>query len=248
MQATTIARKLSQDRFKRKLKSSGGRPYDPSLPWVDNAQTATPAFDLIIATGSGACGVRIGAEVLLKDEAPFFRSNQRLVRRRKEDLLGAAAHLLTGSDDVIIIDPNFRADEPRFCASLKHLIAVLVAEGRIPKRLEIHTNRIRKQGEAFHRGPHSSQWSTHVVPALPTGWKVTVCYWDQLPSGGKPHARFLLTDAGGLYYDHGIDEGDGETLVTLLEDNVWEQLFGVFNSGSLPHDFDPAQFVLQFTG
>ena len=248
MQATRIEERLRSERFKRKLKSPDGRQYDPEQPWNLNAQLAEPPFDLILAAGSASSKNMIGADDLLKDEAPFLRSNQGQVRRRKEHLVGVAATLLMGSADIVIIDPNFRADEPRFCDSLKHLISVLENAGRTPKRFEIHTNRIRKPGETFHRGPHFSQWNTHLVPALPPGWKISVCYWDQLPNGGKPHARFLLTDSGGLYYDHGIDEGDGETLVTLLEDTVWETLFGVFNSASLPPSFDSAQHVLTFTG
>jgi len=248
IQAAKIEERLRSDHFKRKLKPPSGRQYDPGQPWIQNAQTAEPPFDLVVASESTSSENVVGADLLLKDEPPFLRFSQSLVRRRKELLIGVAKTLLMGCADIVIIDPNFRADEPRFCDSLKHLISVLVATGRAPRRLEIHTNRIRKPDDTFHRGPHLSQWNTHLVPALPTGWKISVCYWDQLPNGGKPHARFLLTDAGGLYYDHGIDEGEGETLVALLEDNVWENLFGVFNSGSLPHDFNPAQFVLTFTG
>lgn len=248
MQATKIEERLRSERFKRKLKSPDGRQYDPDMPWVINAQNSTPPFDLVVAAGTSSSDNLVGADVLLKDELPFLRFNQGQIPRRKEELIGVASHLLMGCAEIVIIDPNFRADEPRFGASLKHLISVLENAGRVPKRLEVHTNRIRRQGETFHRGPHVSQWNTHLVPALPPGWKISVCYWEQLPSGGKPHARFLLTDSGGLYYDHGIDEGAGETLVTLLEDNVWEGLFGVFNTGSLPPGFDPAQHVLTFAG
>jgi hypothetical protein len=248
MQATRIEERLRSERFKRKMKSPGGRQYDPLQTWTNNAQASDPAFDLIVTSGMISIGNLVGAEVLLKDVAPFLRATQRQVRRTAESLVGVATHLLAGAVDVVIIDPNFRADEPRFCNTLKHLISTLEGTGRAPNRLEIHTNRIRNQGEVFRRGPHFSQWNTHLVPELPAGWKISVCYWDQLPNGGRPHARFLLTDCGGLYYDHGIDEGEGDTLVTLLEDNIWEGLFGVFNSSSLLPDFDIAQHVLTFTG
>ena len=248
IQAAKIEERLKSERFKRKLKSPGGREYDAGRSWLDNATNTTHPFDLIVASGGGVVGNKVGADELLKDEHPFHRTNQCQVRRCKEDLIGAAESLLKGSTDVIIVDPNFRADEPRFVESLKYLVDCLDVQGRPPKRLEVHTCRTRKPGEAFHRGPHASQWKTHFVPALPAGWQVTICYWDRLPSGGKPHARFLLTDSGGIYFDHGIDEGDGETLVTLLEDEVWDPLFRTFNANALPSDFQPELYVLSFTG
>lgn len=248
MQAARIEERLRSERFKRKLKSSGGRDYDPFLSWAGNALAAAPPFDLVIAVGSGINGSKVGAEDLLKDEQPFSRKNQGLIRRKKETLIGVAELLLSACDEVVIVDPNFRADEPRFHETLLHLFDRLEAFNITPKRIEIHTNRLRNRDDSFRRGPHESQWRTHIVPRLPAGWKVTVCYWDRLPSGGKPHARFLLTESGGIYYDHGVDEGDGETLVTLLEDDVWDPLFRTFHAGRLPSDFDSGQFVMSFTG
>ncbi len=40
------------------------------------------------------------------------------------------------------------------------------------------------------------------------------------------HARFLLTDLGGLQYDYGLDAaGSGErTIVTLLQHSLWDRI------------------------
>jgi hypothetical protein len=204
-----------------------------------------PPFDLIITTSSGTTANQIGANDLLKDEHPFHRKTQDLVRRTKEELIGAARLLVSTCDEFILVDPNFRADEPRFHETVLHLISLL--EGRAgwtPKRLEVHTNRIRNRDDVYRRGPQLSQWRTHIQPALPSGWTLNVCYWDTMPSGGKPHARFLLTELGGIYFDYGLDEGPGQTLVTLLEDEVWDILFKTFDARSLPEDFDTAKHVL----
>lgn len=246
LQASRIARKLSEDRFKRKLKSSG-RAFDSlAKDWHQAAVGAMPPFDLIITSGSGTFGNQIGAEDLLKDEHPFYRKTQDQIRRTKEDLIGAARLLVSTCDEFVLVDPNFRADEPRFHSTVLHLISLLENRaGWSPKRLEVHTNRIRNRDDVYRLGPQLSQWRTHVEPALPNGWNLDVCYWDTMPSGGKPHARFLLTEAGGICFDHGLDEGPGETLVTLLEDEVWEGLFRIFDARSLPGDFDAAQHVLR---
>jgi hypothetical protein len=246
LQASRIALKLSEDRFKRKLKNSG-RAFDSlAKDWYQAAVAAAPPFDLIITTGSGTSGNQIGANDLLKDEYPFHRKTQDLIRRTKEELIGAARLLVSTCDEFILVDPNFRADEPRFHETVLYLISLL--EGRAgwsPKRLEVHTNRIRNRDDVYRRGPQLSQWRTHIQPALPSGWNLDVCYWDTMPSGGKPHARFLLTEQGGIYFDHGLDEGPGQTLVTLLEDEVWEGLFRTFDARSIPGAFDADQHVLK---
>jgi hypothetical protein len=248
MQAAKIEERLRSDRFKLKLKSSGGRAYDPELSWPQNADDATPPFDLIVTDGALKSGNRVGVDMLLRDEAPFLWGNQKHVERSKEQLIEVAAVLLSACEEIVIVDPNFRADESRFLNSIKHLIDMFEAGGKAPKRFEIHTNRIRRPGESFVRGPHQSQWTRNLVPSLPAGWQLSVCYWDELPNGGKQHARFLLTDIGGLHYDHGIDEGDGQTLVTLLDEGVWSDLFKLFDVGSLPDGFDPEEHVLNFVG
>jgi hypothetical protein len=248
IQAAKIEERLRSERFKRKFHEQGGRKYDPEQSWIDNAEEAEPPFDLIICSGSTTSGNRIGAEVLLKDEAPFARSSQGQIVRKKENLISVAKPLVCFAEHIVIIDPNFRADEPRFCDSLKHLISLMESSGRTPKRFEVHTNRVRKAGETFNRGPHVSQWEHHLMPHLPKNWQLTVCYWERLPNGGKPHARFLLTEMGGFYFDHGIDEGDGETLVTLLEETVWEPLFALYDSRALPATFDVAQHVIHVKG
>lgn len=249
LQASRIASKLGEERFRRKLKSSG-RSFDSSKSnWRHSAACAATPFDLIIISGSGTSGNRIGIDDLLKDEAPFFRKTQDQIERTSQALVDAARLLVSSCDEFILVDPNFRADEPRFYHTLRHLIRILEERGGDgPKRLEIHTSRIRKKGEVFIRRPHESQWKTHIEPHLPSGWKISVCYWENLPTGGKLHPRFLLTEMGGLYYDHGLDEGEGRTLVTLLEDEIWESLFKTFNASALPEGFDTDEHVFLLRG
>lgn len=248
IQAARIEERLRSDRFKRKLKSPGGREYDPKETWLGNAMNAGMPFDLIVASGSGMTDNKVGAEDMLKDEPPFYRVSQCNVPRRKEELIGAAELLLKSCADVIIVDPNFRADLPRFFNTFIHLVYFLVDLGRTPRRLEVHTRRTLQHNENYVRQHQVAQWQQSVVSELPEGWNLTICYWDDLPKGGRPHARFLLTDLGGIYYDHGVDEGVDDTLVTLLEDDVWAQLFEIFRSDALPADFDPESHVISFTG
>lgn len=246
-QASKIREIFASERFKRKLKSPGGRAFDPSRAWLESARDTVPPFDLIVAEGMATGSNIVGADFLLKNERPFHRSSQSNVRRKKEDLVAAAALLLGFAEKVVIIDPNFRADEKRFYDTIRHLLAFFGASGRVPKCFELHTKRIRSPKEVFSLKSQKFEWETYIVPFLPEGLSVNVCFWEKLPHGGKPHARFLLTQSGGLYYDEGIDEGEGETLVTLLEDDVWETLFRIFDSRNLPANFDIAHHLIELS-
>ena len=49
-------------------------------------------------------------------------------------------------------------------------------------------------------------------------------------SKGKLHPRFLLTDRGGLNFESGLDEGNGQTLVSRLSEDAWTKEWSSWNS------------------
>lgn len=246
LQALRIVETIFSERFGRALKRSGREFQSDLRSWREAATHASPAFDVIIGSGSGKVGNFIGFEDLLRHESPFHRKRMDFVERKKEALIAAASVPLSGADEVVVVDPNLRADEKRFYETIRHLLAFFESSNQIPKRFEIHTKRVRSPKELFSRKSQEFEWNKYLVPFLPKGLSVRVCFWDALPNGGKPHARFILTQLGGLYYDQGIDEGDGQTLVTLLEDHVWESLFKTFDARTLPADFDSLQYLIEF--
>jgi len=252
LQAARIEERLRSERFKRKTKPPGGREYSgDETGWMQATCRAEPPFDLIIGRHAGPSPKAVAAEDLMKDDPPFHRRSQVVLERRKEEIVGAAALLLGCCDELVLVDPNLRPDEPRFSATILHLMETWRGcRSQSPKRFEIHTNRPRNRNDTFMRGPQMGKWNAHIVPHLPASWSLTVCYWDKLPAGGKPHARFLLTELGGLYYDYGLDEGEddppGQTLVSLLDEEVWDEVFRVFDSRALPAEFDQAEYRMNF--
>lgn len=42
--------------------------------------------------------------------------------------------------------------------------------------------------------------------------------------GDKPHARYILTEFGGIRYDYGLDKGEGQTTdVSLIGPDAYKQ-------------------------
>jgi hypothetical protein len=64
-----------------------------------------------------------------------------------------------------------------------------------------------------------------LVPLFPRDIIVTFIRWQQIGRGDHLHARYILTDMGGVHFDSGLDEGDpGETTdVRLLSERVYLQ-------------------------
>jgi len=237
-QRSMIEARLKEEKFglRRKMISPRGRtgPQDGDS-WLDAVCRAEPPFDLIIAKNAKrSLDTSVSAEDFMKDEAPFARPTQIHTPRKKEHLVGVASLLLSCSKEIVLVDPNLRPDEKRFYNTIIHLMKTV---DRVPCRFEIHTKRILKPSDDFHPKKNRRQWEYNILPNLPDEWHLTACYWDTLPKEGKPHARFLLTERGGLHYDYGLDEGEGETLVTLLDENIWEELFLIYKASNVEKGF-----------
>ena len=106
---------------------------------------------------------------------------------------------------VKFIDPYFSACKQGHKKSLKAFLTILKAERPVgpPRSIEIHT-----RGDAA-----TTEFITDSYkPIIPTGLKVIIFQWQERPGGQKLHNRYILTDLGGISFQHGLDTGAvGET-------------------------------------
>jgi len=144
------------------------------------------------------------------------------VPRTAGALAQCAVMLLRDCEEIRLVDPNFDPAEPRFVETFRAVLALRDPTARPPKVLEIHTER----KPAFSRGNREHHLRRTFALDVPIGSKLRVCFWEQKPGGERLHARFLLTEQGGLQYDYGLDEGgSGErTIVTLLQHSLWDHI------------------------
>jgi hypothetical protein len=157
-----------------------------------------------------------------KASALFHAECQAKVERTAIALAQCAVILLRDCEEIRLVDPNFDPAEPRFVQTFRAVLALRDPAASPLKVLEIHTE--RKQ--AFSRGNREHHLRRAFELQVPAGTTLRVCFWEQKPGGERLHARFLLTEQGGLQYDYGLDEaGLGErTIVTLLQHSLWEQI------------------------
>jgi hypothetical protein len=62
--------------------------------------------------------------------------------------------------------------------------------------------------------------------------------WKQRPTGEKLHARYFLTERGGIRFDVGLDAGEpGETTdVSLLSDDLYRARWADFQEATAAFD------------
>jgi hypothetical protein len=216
---------------KRSKLVRSGRPYDPALGgWLDNAvaQQGTAPFHAIIAhanpTGS--------AEILVADEVdenhPLMVSPHTWeVQRSGAALAQAMGPLLRSARTILFVDRYFDPRNPRYKETLRACLQLISAAGGNPPRIEIHfcDHDTRPSAEIVERD--APKWLHDV---LPDGLAVSFFAWNEIAGGADFHARYLLTDLGGMNVESGFDaQGAHQNVqIGLLSDGLARQKFAAF--------------------
>jgi hypothetical protein len=245
--AAMLVDQFQHGAFRRGLVKSG-RAYPEGLRWTEAARTSQPPFDLIIHSEDPSTPSEVRAGEILRLSPPFVRPRQKEIRRQAADLVACGWPCFRRANEIAVIDPYFRPREGKFGRVLGHFLARMERECSPPKRLEVHTKLPDTYDSTIQRG----NWNHWANEHLPSGWKLRIIHWDVLETGGTLHARYILTDYGGLDYNWGIDEDPAEcTQVSLLDDSFWELLYGrfVWPVESVPKVFrDFPHRIIEITG
>jgi hypothetical protein len=226
---TTIVEKTIR-RMKEKFVVAN-RDYDAGgSPWLANAmrQNEKRPFHAIIALANP----KNHEVVLIADEieetTPLWCiQRERIVPRKAKDLACCARKLLNVSEEIVLVDRNFKPDMRRFSETLSWIVNYAVENKHKPKRLELHVEYKETPTEV---SPPVDIWQErcrrHLTRCLPENVQLEILRWQGIGDGDKPHARYILTERGGLRFDYGLDEWEGEgqtTDVSILGHTVYEK-------------------------
>ena len=210
-----------------------GNPSETGV-WLRNAEGHRPPddFDAIIAAENprDARNVLVAGDYL-KSHGTWAVPLQLEIPRTAAKLVECANFLLRVSNELILVEPNFDANENRFLAPLDALVNCR-SYGQAWKRLELHTKfPTDRDGklfpEALPNRAHNMQQA--LAPLIPAGNTLHVFFWQRKPGGKRIHPRDILTELGGLQPDYGLDEGDAPrdtTVVALMDETIWETVRG----------------------
>lgn len=205
---------LKQAKQSKFLRS--GRPYDPAIgSWSQNAiaQHAVAPFHAIIAEQNPAAHPQLTTVDELDEQHPLMvAAHAWEVERVGTILASALGPLLKSAKSVLFVDRFFDISKAQYQETLKACLNVIQASGGAGVRCEIHfcDHDRRPPPELVEREAHN--WLRGVVPA---GMSFALFGWRERAGGADFHARYLLTDVGGINVEAGFSAEGAHQMVQL---------------------------------
>lgn len=193
-----------------------GRPYDPALGnWLTNAltqQAITPFHAIIAEANPSAHGQVVTAEEFDELHPLIVSPHTWEVARVGTTIAMALCPLLESAKTVLFVDRFFDISKARYQDTLKACLDVIASTGVVGVRCEIHfcDHDKRPPPEFIEREAH--KW---VRGVLPPGMSVVLFSWKEKTGGDDFHARYLLTDVGGVNVEAGFSAEGAHQKVQL---------------------------------
>lgn len=171
----------------------------------------------------------------IDEENPLWRVPRTVpVKRCRDQLVLHAKALLRVSREIRIIDRYYDPDNPDYDAVVDLINEAL--KGKRPSFIEVHCEAkydIRFFIEYLER---------RVLPMLDRDAPLTdirFIRWKRGSAGGKQHARYVVTDFGGIYFDFGFqnDKSRSTCDVGLLETDHAAMRFAEYGPEAPRFDF-----------
>lgn len=200
-------------------------PYDGAKDWLVNAECCQEALRGIVARNNPHAHPKVLLAEDLDENNPLWKVPTQIpIGRDAESMSHCAAPLFSVSEELLLVDPHFTPTEKKWKASLQQLVTTFLQVSLNCNGLDCSERRIEVHLE--HKSS-SLNWPSQleeVKKLLPKGARVRFFRWKEDDFKSKPHARYILTDVGGIQIDYGLDAaGRGTTHATLLDDSFYEQ-------------------------
>lgn len=244
---TFIQKQRVTDELAKKIFINSGCNFEANqCDWLNNAINCSTAFRAILAKDnpSNHTNVLVASE-LTPDDDLWKNEFTDIVLSTPDDLCKCVELLLKESEKVLFVDPYFfRRDNDkenmRWIITLKKFLEVENKNKTVDLQyhIEISDGEFIKEPDK-RKGDFETQCDK-IKKILSKGRIITIFRWKKKEHiGDKFHARYILTDLGGVWFDVGLDKGkSGETTnVARLEGKVWNNRLNSFKEGSQVYDF-----------
>lgn len=236
--AQVQARDVERARIEEKLRRlewlvllDRGRPSgDGASPWQNRALSEHDRlpFDAIIVHARQTPHPVVLTTDEVDDDPPLFHAiGQKHIQRTANEIVDCVALLVSCAHTIKLIDPHFKANEPRWKRPLLSLLKLLRDQGRTGVSIEVH--------RADNALPANirSYFESAVPSILPPGVGLSVFLHPER----LMHNRFILTDRGGASYQTGLDDNEegnssNKDLVVLLEPQTFVDEWNVYSGHS----------------
>ena len=219
---------------------SMGRTFDRQKDWLKNAISSheeKPFQGVLVKNEDGTKEGILKVDEMTFEEPEWNIDSDDKIPRTTEAIVETAAPLLQISRSIALVDRNFH-----FYAYQKEPIVQLykkAKEGTPLSSFCMHVSAVKSgfpvPEEEFAFKSKKFLGSLDLSP----GQRFIFVRWGKREGGENQHPRYVLTDRGGISFDHGLDEGKtGETTdVRLLGQRVWEQRWAQYQLDSKVLEF-----------
>lgn len=213
------------------------RTYDTTRSWVENAELQHRAapFHAIITGHNLANAAYVLSPDELNETHPLWAVQREApIARKAEDMAACVEKLLLISSEILFIDPNFNPQHFRFRKPLELFIEGAL-RGKPVARIEYHA---KDDDHTMSSEAFKAACERHLPRIIPIGVELSLYRWKQRVGGDALHARYVLTELGGLRFEYGLDEGDsGETLdISLLDTGLYKIRWDSFQCATAVYD------------
>ncbi len=221
----SMVKRLQADRFKECL-FSRDRTTGEFSTWLQKASNTQPSFDVIVAIPNGdlPSGIVAACDFFWEDDQLQAKRQDRITRD-SSSLIGASEKMLLKATKIRFIDRFFNPRKKEKRDPFVRLIDFLHANNKDARKIQIYTQLIVEEATP-------EDYKRYLDHELPTGFSLEVFFLEKMDGGENLHPRFILTDVGGMQYDHGLDEGDGTCLVTILQSEIRKRLWDEYSPES----------------
>lgn len=206
------------------------RHYDNHLSWLENVVDGDRAkpFHAVISTckPDNLDNVLIANEVHEKTKLWQVLREVTIPRTAEALVQAVRPMLLTCRRRVMFVDPYFDPDIRRFLKPLARFMNILKGNPNAsPEYHLLDQKRFNSYECKFDPVKFEQDCRRRLTGIVPPNKSLRIVRWKRRPGGESFHARYILTDIGGIRVDYGLDEGkDGETTdVGLLDDDLYEK-------------------------
>lgn len=205
--------------------------------WLESAieqhAVGKPFHAIIVKEAEGKPDYVLRADDLSNNNKLWKTKREDKIARTPTDLGNAIRHLLCMSDRILFVDKMYHPAKSRWQETLIHFIKI-ASEGRTPPSFEYHCeidNDSLGKNAAQRIMDYQLIGDKMLKPDLPTGTSIRLHRWTKWTDKSDFfHARYILTDRGGVRIDWGLDSGKPgqNTDVSLLDDEMWAQTWELF--------------------
>lgn len=226
---------MKEAAFKLFRKASYKRNQQPEQcgqNWIDYVMSAheeRPFRAVILDSNSPEPhdNVFINSEFDLFDNELWNVPKDIIIERQAKKMIDAIKPFIDCSNEIILVDRNFKPEERRFNNVLRELIDVVENRPFSPKinKLTFHV------GDQYEKVMERN-CQRHILDLLPTNFKFEIVVWPK----NDLHDRFILSNIGGVSFGQGLDEFNGygpkDVRVNILSAESYKNWFGKCKSKS----------------